>query len=176
MSPWTMVVRGILASVLGLILLIWPGATLLILMVFFPLFVVADGIAAIVMGCREDKWKLYSLRSMGVLEIIVGLIVLVWPGITITAFAILMGVWAFVVAAAEFYMSTRVMQLKPMTRTFYVLGALATIVIGVLIVVYPLVVAEILIWLMGLFFLVYGAVLFFGGYWAAGKLNGKKLL
>ncbi|HPJ72364.1 MAG TPA: DUF308 domain-containing protein, partial [bacterium] len=40
---WVLVLRGILAVILGIFALVWPGATLWVLVIIFGAFVLAEG-------------------------------------------------------------------------------------------------------------------------------------
>jgi uncharacterized membrane protein HdeD (DUF308 family) len=48
-----MVLRGIAAVLFGLAALLWPGMTLLVLLVIFALYALVDGLFAIVAGIRD---------------------------------------------------------------------------------------------------------------------------
>jgi len=157
MCPWILVIRGILAFLLGLILVLWPGATLAIILVFFPIFVMIDGFSAIVIGMhtvKEGKWL--SFVPMGILEILVGVFVLFWPQITLVAFVFLMSLWAFVLGLGEFFIAIADHKLKPISRWLYAVGGLLTFIVGICVISYPAITSEVIIWFFGLLFLVYG--------------------
>ncbi len=168
MYSWTLALRGILAFLLGMILIIWPGGTLDVLLVLFPIFVIIDGGGAIIIGSKtagEGRWL--SFIPMGVLEIMLGVIVFAWPSITITVFVLLMALWAFVLGLGEFFLAIADRKLSVPVQWLYVAGGVFTTVLGVLMLIYPLSTSLAVIWLIGLFFLVYGILLFTAGIWAS---------
>ncbi|MFA6492532.1 MAG: DUF308 domain-containing protein [Patescibacteria group bacterium] len=164
MNPAALILRGVLALILGIILVIWPEQTLVILLTFFPIFAIVDGSSAIIIGGRARKdGKWLSFIPMGIFEIIIGILVFVWPGITITAFVCLMALWALVLGLNELFVVFTDKKLHSGARWLYVLGSILTIVLGVLVIIYPLLTSLIVLWLLGIYFLVYGILLFVTG-------------
>lgn len=170
MNPTTTIFRGILAFILGLILAIWPGVSLEVILVLFPLFAIIDGTSAIVIGERtskEGRWL--SFIPMGILEIFIGVFVLIWPDMTINSFVFLMALWAFVIGLGELYMAFADPHLESSSKWLYGIGGILTIVLGILVMIYPIITSIALIWLFGVYFLVYGILVFIVGL----SLNGK---
>lgn len=166
MNASVLILRGALAFILGLLLAVWPGATLTVLLVFFPIFVILDGVGTIMIGSRtakEGRWLPFI--PMGILEIIIGIFVLVWPSITVVTFALLMALWAFVLGLGEFFLALADDKLHTSTRWLYAVAGVITFILGIVVLSYPLATSLIVIWLMGLFFLVYGIILFCAGLW-----------
>lgn len=174
MNPWSLIVRGLLAFLVGLVFIIWPGATLLLVLILFPFLVVVDGIFAIVIGVKSTQRSgLHYLIPIGVLEIVIGILILFWPSITVVAFAFIMGLWALVVGICEIIVSLADKEMKKGARLPFLLVGIITIILGILILFYPLNTAEVLVWLMGVFFLCYGVLVFFMGYFASVKYYKK---
>lgn len=175
MNPTIMIIRGILSFVLGLILILWPGATLAVILLLFPLFVIIDGLSAIVIGQKEAKHgKWQSFIPMGILEIFIGIFVLIWPNLTLEAFVLLMALWAFVLGVGELFMAFSDRDLGSGLKWLYGIGGILTVILGILVVVYPLIISIALIWLFGLFFLVYGILIFTVGISLSGKTSSAK--
>ena len=80
---WLVLLRGIGAVIFGLLTIMWPGLSLLTLVVLFGAFALFDGGlaigAAIMGGTPQPRWW---LALVGVLGIAAGGITLMWPGIT----------------------------------------------------------------------------------------------
>ena len=55
-SWWAMVLRRIAAVLFGLAVLLWPGMTLLVLLVVFVVYALVDGLFAIVAGLVVLFW------------------------------------------------------------------------------------------------------------------------
>jgi uncharacterized membrane protein HdeD (DUF308 family) len=62
-----MVLRGIAAVLFGLAALLWPGMTLLVLLVIFALYALVDGLFAIVAGIRDTGGRRWLLLAEGAL-------------------------------------------------------------------------------------------------------------
>ncbi|HVV08557.1 HdeD family acid-resistance protein [Amycolatopsis sp.] len=91
---WAAYVIGTVWIVFGIIALAWPGITLLALATLVGIGLIVGGfmqIAAAVTWRRGlPMWGLYL--TVGILTVIVGVLALVWPGLTILTLAIWLGV------------------------------------------------------------------------------------
>src|SRR5512135_3344344 len=83
-SWWAMALRGLAALVFGIVALIWPAITLLVLVTLFGVYALWDGIFAIVGAIRaaEHHRQWWLLLVEGIVGIIAGLIALFLPGVT----------------------------------------------------------------------------------------------
>jgi uncharacterized membrane protein HdeD (DUF308 family) len=99
---WAVLVRGILALILGLLMLFVPPIiTLEILIIFLGAYFLVDGIfsiIAVISGKTPHRW---ALLIEGIFSIIFGIIVFVWPGITAFVFLIVIAIWAVITGIAE---------------------------------------------------------------------------
>src|SRR5258706_16411406 len=96
---WLFLLRGILGIIFGLLALIFPGPTMLSLVLLFSAYMLVDGIFAIVSALRairheQDRWGLLVFE--GLLNIAVGIAAFLWPGLTVVAFVWLIAAWATV--------------------------------------------------------------------------------
>ena len=66
----------------GLAALFWPGVTLFVLLVCFGVYVLVDGLLAIVAAIRASGGRRWLLLAEGALGFLAGLVVLFWPGTT----------------------------------------------------------------------------------------------
>src|SRR3989454_4693701 len=82
---WLFLLRGIAAVAFGVITLLSPGATLLVLMAFIIAYALVDGIVALVYAFRLrplfDRW--WMLLIQGVISIAFGVFAIVQPGLPI---------------------------------------------------------------------------------------------
>jgi uncharacterized membrane protein HdeD (DUF308 family) len=152
--------RGILGIIFGLIALIFPGPTMLSLVLLFSAYMLVDGIFAIVSAVRairrrEDRWGLLIFE--GLLNIAVGILAFLWPGITVIAFVILVAAWAIVsgglMTAAGFRLNV------DHGRWWLILGGLLSIAFGVLLIIAPLIGAVVLTWWIGAYAIAFGVAL-----------------
>jgi uncharacterized membrane protein HdeD (DUF308 family) len=90
-----LIVAGVLGLLAGLVTLIWPGVTTLVLVVLIGAWAVVTGLAEI--------WGAAQLRAgwlpalIGALTVIAGVLILVRPGVGAVALATVLGIYAIVV-------------------------------------------------------------------------------
>jgi uncharacterized membrane protein HdeD (DUF308 family) len=83
---WVVVVRGLLALSFGLAAILWPGATLMTLVLLFGGFAIADGALALVgLFNRDSPAHRWEMALHGIVSIGCGVLTIVWPGITTLA-------------------------------------------------------------------------------------------
>jgi uncharacterized membrane protein HdeD (DUF308 family) len=157
---WLFLLRGVLGIIFGLIALIFPGPTMLSLVLLFSAYMLVDGIFAIVSAVRairrrEDRWGLLIFE--GLLNIAVGILAFLWPGITVIAFVILVAAWAIVsgglMTAAGFRLNV------DHGRWWLILGGLLSIAFGALLIIAPLIGAVVLTWWIGAYAIAFGVAL-----------------
>src|ERR1700716_3455933 len=129
---WLFTLRGILGIIFGCIALIFPGPTMLSLVIVFSAYMLVDGVAGIISAVRairkKDRWGL--LLFEGLLNIAVGIVAFLWPGITVIAFVLLVAAWAIVSGAL---MTAAGFRLKvPPGRGWLGLGGLLSLAYGAL--------------------------------------------
>jgi uncharacterized membrane protein HdeD (DUF308 family) len=156
---WAIAVRGVCAIIFGLIALFVPGATILTLVLFFSAYMLVDGIfgivAAVRAAARHERWGLLVLE--GVVDIAVGVIALIWPGLTALTFVLLIAAWAIVTGVLEIVAAVR---LHPeYGRWWLMLGGGASMIFGVLLVIAPLAGLVVLTWWIGAYAIVFGIML-----------------
>jgi uncharacterized membrane protein HdeD (DUF308 family) len=156
---WAVAVRGLCGIVFGLIALFAPGATILSLVLFFSAYMLVDGVFGIVAGVRAarhgQRWGLLVLE--GVVNIAVGVVAFVWPGLTALAFLLMVAAWAILSGAL---MAAAAFRLRlDHGRWWLLLSGLASIVFGVALIVAPLAGLVVLTWWMGAYALVFGIML-----------------
>jgi uncharacterized membrane protein HdeD (DUF308 family) len=95
---WMLLLRGVLAVILGILVLAAPGAALGVILAFLAAYLLVDGVVAIMHGISEGRagrrsgfWIAY-----GAIGIVAGIIVLVWPGSTTLVLLYILGFWAII--------------------------------------------------------------------------------
>ncbi len=95
---WILVLRGVLALVLGVLALFVPGVTALALALLFGAYALIDGIVAIVAAVRMSRaggsWG--WLLAEGIAGVVFGLAALAFPGITLLFLIYIVAAWAIV--------------------------------------------------------------------------------
>lgn len=156
---WAMAIRGVLGIIVGIIAFLMPAATMLALVLLFAAYMLVDGVFAIIAAVRaarrHDRWGLLVLE--GISGLAAAAIAVLWPGITVLAFVLLVAAWALVsgvlMVTAAFHLNV------DHGRWWLVLGGVASIVYGVLLLVAPLLGALVLTWWFGIYAFVFGVAL-----------------
>jgi uncharacterized membrane protein HdeD (DUF308 family) len=157
---WLFTLRGVLGIMFGILALIFPGPTILSLVLLFSAYMLVDGIFGIISAVRairrkEDRWGLLIFE--GLLDIATGVVAFLWPALTVVAFVWLIAAWAIVsgglMTAAGFRLNIE------HGRWWLVLGGLLSLAYGVLLIITPLIGAVVFTWWLGAYALVFGVAL-----------------
>src|SRR5919112_2642634 len=136
---WAIALRGVFAILFGLIAVLVPGATILSLVLFFSAYMLVDGVFGIVAAVRAarqgERWGLLILE--GVLNIAVGVIAFLMPGLTVIAFLLLLAAWSLVSGGLMLGASFRLN--KEHGRGWLALGGVVSILFGVLLAIAPVI-------------------------------------
>jgi uncharacterized membrane protein HdeD (DUF308 family) len=162
---WQVAVRGLIALLFGILLLVWPGVSLFVFAIFFGAFAFVDGIFTLVAavnykaGAGQRAW----LFVRGILGIIVGIVTFFWPAITELALVLLIGAWALVTGIMELNFAFRSVRETGAKWLFAVSGILS-IILGILLLVRPVVAIIVVIWAIGAYAVLAGIVLIVLGF------------
>ena len=167
---WAVGLRGLFGIAFGLICLLAPQAAILALILLFSAYMLVDGVLAIASGIKAaqngERWGFLVLE--GVVDIAAGAVAFLWPAITAVAFVLLIAVWAIVSGAlmlgAAFSLN------HDHGRWWLALGAIASVVFGLVLLAAPVVGAVVLTWWLGAYAVVFGVFLLV----LAFKLHAKK--
>ena len=109
---WT-VGFGLLEIVAGLVVLVWPGQTLLLIAVFIGAAIVVNGAVDIVgaLANRHDVHYWWVLLIVGVIEVPLGIYLMRRPGLTLTVAVTIVGIWAVLVGILQIVLAFEVKHL-----------------------------------------------------------------
>jgi len=157
---WLLLLRGIAAIVFGVLAFIWPGLTLLTLVILYGVFAIIDGVLALaaVFGRTGPDVPKWWLVLTGILGIGAGLIALFWPGITALVLIIFIGAWAIVRGIMEIIAAIQLRKEIEGEWLLILAGALS-VLFGLGVLVYPGAGAVALAWLIGIYAIVIGVVM-----------------
>ena len=156
---WALLVRGLAAVFFGLAALFWPGLTLLVLITFFGAYALVDGIFALVAGLRgSEARRRWLLLAEGVLGVLAGLITFFWPGITALVLLYIIAFWAIFTGILEVMIAISLRR-EIENEWLMALSGVLSILFGLVLAVLPGVGLLSLVWLMGIYALVFGIAL-----------------
>jgi len=91
------IIRGVLAIIFGLIALFSPIATAVALAIVIGAYAIVNGVFDIIEAIRHRGSSSMVFRIvLGAVSILFGILVLVWPGISLAILVIMVGIWAIV--------------------------------------------------------------------------------
>jgi uncharacterized membrane protein HdeD (DUF308 family) len=156
-SWWVLALRGIAGIAFGILALVWPGLTLLVLVALFAAYALISGGATVVGAFKarkdEDRWWLWLL--LGLVSLGAGVIAIVHPDLTALVLVLLMGANAIVTGVLDIAVAVRL----PFGRWFLVAAGIVSIAFGVLVFLFPAAGALALVWLISFYAIVTGILL-----------------
>ena len=156
--PWVLTL-GILALIAGVITLVWPGVTVYALVFVLGVFLLVAGGAEIGWSISErhtDGWGFILFR--GIVDLIAGIVVLVWPDVTALVLALLLAAWLFVYAAMSLWCAYRHRGDRPHAGHFVAKG-IAALVVAVITVAWPGITILVIALVIGFMLIFWGVVL-----------------
>jgi uncharacterized membrane protein HdeD (DUF308 family) len=157
---WVVLLRGLAGVLFGLLTFFEPGISIAALVLLFGAYAFADGILAIVSVIRNrsatDRWWLVLLE--GVAGVVAGVVTLISPGLTALALLYVIAAWALVTGGLEIAAAIRLR--KAITGEWLLaLSGIASIALGVILVLFPVAGALALVLWIGAYALVLGTLL-----------------
>ncbi len=137
LPDWRVVaLRGALALAFGLVVLLWPGASLDTTLFAFAAFALVYGIVSIVSGLRGDDGPGRTSLVEGVAGIAFAVAAFAWPGPTATVATTLVGFWAILVGGLQAGEAIQRRDAIP-DEWLRALAGAATVLFGVLLLARP---------------------------------------
>lgn len=156
---WVMALRGAGAILFGLVAFGMPGLVLLTLVFVFAAYLVFDGVLATVAGLRaasrHERSRMLLLE--GVLNIVTGLVVGLFPFGAVLALVLLTAAWAIVTGGVMLAGGLRVHHTHG--RLWLLAGGGLSVIWGLLLLVAPMLGAVVLAWWLGIYAVLFGIML-----------------
>jgi uncharacterized membrane protein HdeD (DUF308 family) len=160
-DSWLMfLLRGLAAVVFGVVALVWPGLTLVTLVMLYAAYALVDGIVALAAGIagRTTSVSRWWLVAVGMFGIAAGIVTFVWPGITALLLLYFIAAWA--VATGVFQIIGAIQLRKEIEgEWFLILQGVLAVVFGLVMFVMPGAGALALIWVLAACAVLYGLLL-----------------
>jgi uncharacterized membrane protein HdeD (DUF308 family) len=160
-TPTSLVLRGIVGILFGILTFAWPGLTLSVLAILFAVYALLDGIANIAHAIQrrgEHAGARWLMALQGIVGILAAAVTVFWPGLTIYAFVMVVGAWALVTGIFEVVAAIR---LRNVLEGDWMLGlsGVLSIILGFMLFAYPMSGAVVLAWWVGAYAFVAGILL-----------------
>jgi uncharacterized membrane protein HdeD (DUF308 family) len=152
----SLIVRGVLAVIVGIIAIAWPNITVFALVIVFAVYAFMDaGLELARAFSSRTAGPVFGHLLLGLIDLAAGIVALAWPGPTALVLVVIVAAWAIVTGFFELYAAFGSGETAG-TRAVFILGGLVSIAFGVVIAARPGIGAITLALLFGLYSLIYG--------------------
>ncbi|HET6659596.1 MAG TPA: DUF308 domain-containing protein [Rubrobacter sp.] len=150
-------IGGIFAIIIGLVAIIWPSVTFTVLVVLLGVYAFVSGLFTVLVGAVwPPGWGLrWPMVLQGVLGIVVGVLVFLGPETAARVLIYVVAAWAIISGLLQIATAVRLRRVIPDEWTLIVGGA-ASAVFGVLLAIWPKEGLIALVWIFGVFAVVFG--------------------
>ena len=155
------VLRGLATLLFGVLAFVAPGLSLFGVMILFALYAVAEGLASVVAAINralisEERWG--SLLVSGVVSLLAGAIALIWPAMTALILVFIIALRAIVTGILDIMTAIRIRHVVT-GEWMMALAGVMSILFGVVLIMQPGVGALGLIYVIGGWAVLFGALM-----------------
>ena len=157
---WALLLRGIAAIAFGVLTWVQPGISLAALVVLFGAYSLMDGILGVwtAFAGRDEHEHWWLLLLGGLFGIGVGVLTFCAPGVTALALLFYIAIWAIATGVLQIVAAIRLRK-EMEGEWILILGGLASVTFGVILTTQPGAGALGVLWLIGTYAVVFGALL-----------------
>lgn len=157
---WLILLRGIAALAFGVLTLVQPGVSAAVLLLFFAIYAMVDGVAGVwtAISSRKSNARWKALLLWGVVSILAGALALVAPELVMVFTAGYLAFWAIVTGVLQIFIAIRLRQ-EMSGEWMLIVAGLLSVLFGILLVLQPIVGLLSVLWLVGLYAVLFGALL-----------------
>src|SRR6476659_7327243 len=160
---WLILLRGIVAILFGILAFVWPGITLVTMVLFWGAFMLIDGVLALmnaIMGGNPgSRWW---LALVGIAGIAAGILTFASPGAALVVLLAFIAAWAIVLGIFQIIGAIRLRKEIDNEWSIGLSGALS-VLFGIVLLVAPLAGALGRVWVIGAYAIVFGILLVMAG-------------
>lgn len=135
---WAVALRGLMALIFALAILLWPRLSLLMVVLVFGVYAAIDGVFALISALRaaKEKARWWPFLLEGLIGLTVGVVTFVQPAITARALLWLVAAWALLTGVLRIVAAIRLRR-EIRGEWLLVLSGLASVGFGVGISLFP---------------------------------------
>ena len=156
---WLFVVFGLLTIAAGIILIAWPGPSLVTIAVIIGIFLLVDGVIDVILSIAGKGEGRGLVAVLGVLSIIAGLIMVKHPFSALAVLVIIIGIWFIVAGVVRFISAFTDDEGRGTSVVVGILDVLA----GIVVLAWPDLSLKTLAVLAGIVFVIRGVAFVWGG-------------
>ena len=154
------VVRGALLILFGIFAMVLPIGTASVLAIFIGIFAIVDGIVDLIDAIRHRGTAGVGLRVfLGIVSLLFGIVILVWPGKTIGFMVILIAIWSILIGALQIIANVSIRKEAPGAWVWGVGAGAIGLIFGIVVLFNLKIGLVALIWLIGIWAIIFGVAL-----------------
>jgi len=155
---WVYLLRGAIAVLFGIVAILWPDVTVTALVILFGAYVLVDGVLEIFHGAtsRHDRW--WADILIGLAGILVGIWAMLFPDLTAIGLMYFIAAWWLFTGAMQVVFAIRLREVLR-NEWMLILSGLLSVILGIVFLLFPGEGAISLVWVIGLFAILFGAML-----------------
>ena len=163
-ASWLAMLVGIWALLAGVLTIVWPGGTVLALAIILGVYLLVAGTTRLLhaLQWRGETHRRLLLAIHGVLDVTLGILTLVWPGITVTVLALVLGIELLFFGGFALAAAFEARHAGAGTG-WYLAAGISSLVVGIVTIVWPGITVFALAMLLGFGLVWLGVVLVLGG-------------
>ena len=153
-------IGGVLAVIVGVLILVWPGKTAMVVAAIIAIYAIAAGLVYAGLGIfsrTKGGWSRVGHIALGIIFIIAGVVAFVNLGATTEWLALFIGILVGILWIVEGVVSLSTLG-DAASKTWTVIFAIISIVAGIVLLFSPIWGAAVLWWLIGIGILVLGII------------------
>jgi uncharacterized membrane protein HdeD (DUF308 family) len=153
---WLFTLRGVLALLFGIFALFMPGPALAALVLVFGVWAFIDGIQSLALAVTG--WRSWQLVLAGLVGIGIGLLTFFRPGITALGLFAALAAWSIARGVLEIVVAIE-MRRHMSGSGWLIVGGIASILFGVLMVALPAAGVLAIVWLIAIYAITFGIIM-----------------
>jgi uncharacterized membrane protein HdeD (DUF308 family) len=154
---WVPVLVGVLAVIAGIVSLVWPGPTLLLIGICFGIYLIFAGVGGLITAFAVEGLSTF-LRIvevvLGLLTLLAGMILVVRPGASVAVVAFVLGFWFLLSGSLQLARGVGIADGRWFNIGFGLLG----IVVGIVVLAQPGIGVATLVLVVGIGFILNGLI------------------
>jgi uncharacterized membrane protein HdeD (DUF308 family) len=156
---WVLLLRGIAAIAFGILAFIWPGLTLVTLVLLYGAFALIDGVLSLIAAFTGGAKPVptWWLVVVGLIGIAAGIVTFMWPGITAILLVLFIGAWALVHGIFEIIGAIQLRK-EIDNEWMLILGGALSVLFGIIVLIAPGAGALGLIWVIATYSIIFGVL------------------
>jgi len=156
---WVLALRGALAILFALVAFFLPGVTATALVLVFGAYAFVDGIFALIAGLRAARHHGRSapLLIEGVLNLLIGVLVFLWPVAALVALVYVIAIWAVVTGVV--LIVAGIALIRHSGEWLLILGGVISVLLGIVLFFAPGAGIVAISWWLGIYALLFGIAL-----------------